>query len=219
MKIYIYTLKDPVNNIVAYVGESVNPDVREKQHQVDAHHPINYFPFLNFPVTSSTDNWKQWLGYMGIIPVMTIIDSIVGTKADARKLERQYIAKFTENGIRLCNDFKAAKELPCPYRDIWSDVWTKYEALKVPVIKPEKRFPELLTIESDLIQKVKMLDAIRAKLREEATNRRRTIHQLVIKQEQEERDIAHANIIAMFASQRALAKTVPLLPAPRKSVA
>ncbi len=61
--VYIYTLKDPRDDKVCYVGRTVNLDNRYNQHMHD--HPYFYGRFRR---------WRDKLKSEGLVPVMSIID-------------------------------------------------------------------------------------------------------------------------------------------------
>lgn len=217
MKNYIYKLVDPVNNIIGYIGETTNPEQRQQGHNSGL--SSRFIPNLKFPVLSSADNWKLWLGYMGITPLLVVIDTIEGSKRDARALEGKYIAEYTQRGVRLSNNFHLAKEIPCPYTKLWSNVWQKYQALQPVPVSAKVRYPELLMVERELKQKLKLLNAIEDKIRGLAIQEERKYYSMASKHETAEREKAHANILSMFASEREKAKIIqlPLFPIEKAS--
>lgn len=124
---YIYKLTDLDNDITGYIGQTINPDDRLTQHIYDTQNNILRPYRLEFPVLSTSKNWKLWLGAMGIVPDMTIIDTITTVNSrEALILERKYIAQYTRDGYKLSNDFNPAKLMDCPYTSLWGNVWEQY---------------------------------------------------------------------------------------------
>ncbi len=81
--VYIYTLKDPRDNKVCYVGRTVNLDNRFNQHMHD--HPYHYGRFRR---------WRDKLKSEGLVPVMSIIDECDSELAKNR--EMFWIGRFSE---------------------------------------------------------------------------------------------------------------------------
>jgi len=77
--IYIYTLTDPKNNEVRYVGKTINPERRYKQHLYDKRR-------------SHKASWVQSLRNDNLKPIMSIIEEC--TESNWRDSERYWIQQF-----------------------------------------------------------------------------------------------------------------------------
>ena len=89
---YIYTLSDPRTDTVRYVGRSVNPESRFK-----AHLRVEYSNYR-----SQKEQWVAELSAVGLLPVMTIIDSS-DDSVIIRQKEQYWINKYTAEGCNLLN--------------------------------------------------------------------------------------------------------------------
>lgn len=85
--VFIYALLDPRNEETSYVGQTIDPDERLKDHCSNK----KYY----------CGRWIQLLKSAGLRPVMEILDVVPDTEADF--WEREYIQNFRERGFRLTN--------------------------------------------------------------------------------------------------------------------
>jgi predicted GIY-YIG superfamily endonuclease len=88
--IYIYTLNDPTNNNVYYVGKTNNPKNRYKQHVYEAKH------------TRKKTKLYQWMGQLlknGQKPIMDIIDEVEVEQWEST--EQLHINNHKNNGHLL----------------------------------------------------------------------------------------------------------------------
>lgn len=90
-KVYIYTLSDPITDIVKYVGKSVNPKDRLRCHIKDAKTKRR---------NNLSCNWIKSLLNKNIKPKMDIIDEIEG---EWEWLEIYWIEQFKAWGFKLKN--------------------------------------------------------------------------------------------------------------------
>ncbi len=87
-KTYIYTLSDPRNGHVRYVGKSDNPDLRMKMH----------FRDLN---NTKKESWIKSLLKLNLSPVLDIVDEV--PVSDWVFWEMHYISLFKYFGFKLTN--------------------------------------------------------------------------------------------------------------------
>ena len=90
-KVYIYTLSDPITNVVKYVGKSINPKDRFRCHIKDAKLKRR---------NNLSCNWIKSLLKKGLEPNMDIIDEIEG---EWEWLEIYWISQFKTWGFKLKN--------------------------------------------------------------------------------------------------------------------
>lgn len=87
---YIYTLSDPRNNQVRYVGKTNNPKQRRSAHGV-----------LTREQKSRKKNWVKHLKSLGLKPVFEIIEEV---NIDGwKEAEKFWITQFKAWGFRLLN--------------------------------------------------------------------------------------------------------------------
>lgn len=89
---YIYTLEDPRNGDIKYVGESKNPTIRMRQHLGGR--------------DATTGKWVQALVAAGTLPVMKIVEEIWGTNEKYSPESAKSLALFAER-MRICGLMKA----------------------------------------------------------------------------------------------------------------
>ena len=87
----IYTLSDPRDNSIRYVGRTINTDQRYKQHLPP-----------NGPSTLEKRDWLLELRSLGLKPVMTTIDQ-AKTRQEASTKETEWIHRYTNEGVILLN--------------------------------------------------------------------------------------------------------------------
>lgn len=88
---YIYTLTDPRDQQVRYVGQSANPAQRMVQHLNSEHN-----------VRPGKEVWFKELLQSNLVPTMAIVDK-AKTKSEARTLEAYWILHHLNNGANLVN--------------------------------------------------------------------------------------------------------------------
>ena len=88
----IYTLIDPRNNAVRYVGRAHEPQIRLKAHlrSERAANPAKY-------------RWLQELERNGILPYIEVLEGVYGSLEDADAHERVWIQYFKDVGAELTN--------------------------------------------------------------------------------------------------------------------
>lgn len=86
-RFYIYTLTDPRDGSVRYVGMTHRPEGREKQHLCAAS-------------TTPMGAWMNDLAAAGVRPSLTIIEEVNGFYA-ARRVEQKWIKHYAEIGTLL----------------------------------------------------------------------------------------------------------------------
>lgn len=89
-KAYIYTLTDPRNNNVRYIGKTNNPKARQKAHMV-----------ITREVDSHKKNWVRQLKSEGLKPVFEVLDEV--PIDEWVKWERYWIQQFKCWGFELVN--------------------------------------------------------------------------------------------------------------------
>jgi len=101
MKVYFYTLSDPITEEICYVGQTNNPVARAKQHKDLGHIGGNFLKFL----------WIGALHRKGLEPKFTVIyetdDNDVFWKPT--KLEAEFIEEYWQMGEPLLNVSSAKK--------------------------------------------------------------------------------------------------------------
>ena len=95
MKTYIYTLEDPRNGEIKYIGKSNNPKKRYNTH-------------INCQVKNKShcNNWIKGLKKKDLKPILTVIDEIDG---DWEWLEQYWIEQFKHWGFTLVNHTKGGE--------------------------------------------------------------------------------------------------------------
>jgi hypothetical protein len=89
MKIYIYTLKDPINNQIRYVGQTNNPKKRLSKH-------IN-----NSKSCKDKRHISNWIRSLTSDPIMDIIENCEYSVRNNR--ENYWINYYKNQGYDLCN--------------------------------------------------------------------------------------------------------------------
>lgn len=122
-KFFIYTLTDPRDNSIRYVGRTANPKARLTAH-------INSIPSKG-RVTNEGEAKSAWVGNLqsnGLLPIMSIIDE-ADCKEDCAAKESLWIDRYLNNGCDLLNSQMPNVENPRrPYmkaRQIDSDTAEK----------------------------------------------------------------------------------------------
>src|SRR5579859_7650789 len=87
----IYTLSDPRDGLVRYVGVSKDPQRRQKEHMQSYAHG-----------SAAKRSWIAELTDLKITPVLMLIDSAEGWK-QAAHLERYWISYYRAHGVSLLN--------------------------------------------------------------------------------------------------------------------
>ena len=87
----IYALSDPRNGDVRYVGWTVNPKRRLRDHLSESRRKDTY-----------RARWIRALSSLGLVPVMTVLEPGVGETTWA-EAETRWIAHYRDNGARLTN--------------------------------------------------------------------------------------------------------------------
>src|SRR4051812_4156893 len=88
--INIYILKDPETNLIRYVGQTINPKLRYRNH-------LKGNKYRN----THTTNWIQNLLNKDLKPIIEIIDTCKIEELD--KVEQKYIRFYKELGFDLTN--------------------------------------------------------------------------------------------------------------------
>lgn len=105
-KFYIYTLTDPRDNSIRYVGRTANPKARLTAH-------INSIPGEG-RVTNEGEAKSAWVGNLrsnGLLPIMSIIDE-ADCKEDCAAKESLWIDSYLNNGCDLLNSQMPKSENP-----------------------------------------------------------------------------------------------------------
>ena len=84
---YIYTLTDPRDGAIRYVGETLNPIMRLRLH------------IAQFKTGRAKDQWIKELEQEKLRPVMNIVEEV--PVADAKTKEREWIVKLRGEGCLL----------------------------------------------------------------------------------------------------------------------
>jgi len=87
---YIYTLTDPRDGLIYYVGRTNSPKRRNWEHR-NKSKALTYSP------------WHQELLAAGLRPLMEVVEEVSGTGVIA---ERMWIAKLREDGHPLVNSWR-----------------------------------------------------------------------------------------------------------------
>lgn len=88
---YIYNLSDPRDSSVHYVGRSINPEQRYRQHLT--------------PASNTSEEKKNWLielRRLGLKPTLNIIDC-TEDRAEALTKELMWMQTYTDRGEELFN--------------------------------------------------------------------------------------------------------------------
>jgi hypothetical protein len=148
---YIYTLSDPRNNEVRYVGVTRDADQRLKEHL----HPKK---------KTHCSYWVKSLLGDGIVPEMTVIESGVIGRSER---ERYWIKKYREGGSDLTN-------LTMGGDGMTSETWDAFPELKERVsAKAKMQFSdsESRKRQSSIMRKIWSNPEIRARLSESQKRR------------------------------------------------
>lgn len=86
--VYIYTLEDPRNNEIRYIGKTNNINIRYSNHKVEKHN-------------THKCNWIRVLKRNNLVPIIEVLDII--KESEWRFWERYYISLFKSWGFRLTN--------------------------------------------------------------------------------------------------------------------
>lgn len=89
MNIYIYTLKDPINNGIRYVGQTNNLKRRLARHITNS---------KNLTDNRHISNWIRSLNNLIIMDVIEVCDYLVRNER-----EKYWINYYKEKGFNLCN--------------------------------------------------------------------------------------------------------------------
>jgi len=89
-KTWIYALLDPIDNLPKYIGKSINPKKRYKEHIAKCN-----------TENTKKGNWIKGLKKQGLFPVMQILKET--TEANVEFWEEHYIDFYTKNGFSLKN--------------------------------------------------------------------------------------------------------------------
>lgn len=86
---FVYSLSDPRNGLVKYIGITKNPKERLRKH-------------LSQKNVTLKNNWVKSLLSNGVTPIMTLVDSSIDRESINEK-EKQWIIKYREWGCDLKN--------------------------------------------------------------------------------------------------------------------
>ena len=93
MEYYIYTLTDPIDGIIKYIGKTKNIEKRLKRHMSDW--SINSEPWTR------KNKWLKWLKNSNLMPIIESIDN--GDSNNINNLEKYWISQFKCWGFKLKN--------------------------------------------------------------------------------------------------------------------
>jgi len=85
---HVYVLKDPITGEIKYVGKTINPEKRIKEHIGEA------------VKSAQKISWILSLLNQGVEPIIEIIASEDG---DGSQLEKKYIREYISQGMQLLN--------------------------------------------------------------------------------------------------------------------
>lgn len=88
-KFFVYSLSDPRNGSVKYIGITSNPKRRLEKH-------------LSYKKINLKSNWIKSLLNSGVSPIMTLVDSS-NTREEINEKEKFWIVKYREWGCDLKN--------------------------------------------------------------------------------------------------------------------
>lgn len=100
---FIYSLTDPRDGRVRYVGKSGNPNFRMNHHIQSSRSEED---------SSARAEWLREVARGGATPTMAIIETVTGTSTDATEAEKKWIARYREQGCDLVNFTKGSKPKP-----------------------------------------------------------------------------------------------------------
>jgi hypothetical protein len=89
--VYIYTLLDPRDNLVHYVGKCINPIIRLRSHLKPS----------NLIRNTKKDQWIKSLLSLNLKPIISIIEKT--TVKSWQRRERFWIKFYKEQGLNLVN--------------------------------------------------------------------------------------------------------------------
>ncbi len=98
--LYIYTLTDPIDGLVKYVGMTNNPKRRLSEHLIEK-------------TLTKKNNWIKSLIKKNKKPIMDVIDEI--TDSNIEYWEKYWIAQFKAWGFKLKNDTEGGDNPPIRY--------------------------------------------------------------------------------------------------------
>lgn len=111
MKSYIYTLSDPRNGNVRYVGKTINPRMRYGTHIVNHEHSEG----------GAKRAWISDLKSSGLAPQMIIIEEVEG-RENAADRELFWVEKYLSDGCELVNRKRPKAKKPYwPYKKTWTE--------------------------------------------------------------------------------------------------
>ena len=119
-EVSIYALCEPDTGEVRYIGQSVNPDMRLKQHEG------------LFGRTKLKGPWIAALQAQGLTPRVSVLEVVSGTATEASEREAYHIARHLAQGSRLVN----VKGVPGNLKN------RRHEAGKVMTFETMVRLPE-----------------------------------------------------------------------------
>lgn len=97
---YIYALTDPDNDKIRYIGQSVTPETRFKQHLSEIPRDLN-----SFRISSGTYNLKmKWVGWLRLNdkkPSLVVLEKCL--LEDAAEREKFWIRMLLSEGNHLFN--------------------------------------------------------------------------------------------------------------------
>lgn len=100
MKTFIYLLIDPILNQPKYIGKSIKPESRLRQHLIEAKRR----KYINYK-----NNWIYSLVTQNLKPIMVIIDE---TDSNWWELEEYWISQFKTWGFDLVNGTEGGENPP-----------------------------------------------------------------------------------------------------------
>jgi hypothetical protein len=110
---YIYTLRDPRNNDIRYIGKTKWLNKRYKTH---LEHAKKYGPG-----STKKNSWIVKLLNDGILPIMEVLDELDDT-TNWQLVEQYWIAQFKAWGFNLTNMTSGGDGLNI---NKWDDIWSK----------------------------------------------------------------------------------------------
>lgn len=92
MKYYIYTLTDPIDNDIKYIGKTKDMKDRMRRHMGESNLKDLWIP---------KNKWIKWLKNQGLKPIMEMLDE--GDENNINSLEIYWICQFKTWGYKLKN--------------------------------------------------------------------------------------------------------------------